>query len=70
MISTRPLRRILEDYLEMDPSNIDVKVKLLLTSEVLNKYFVRVSFLKKDLIFDIDEVANEVNIFRFILFPT
>ena len=59
MVSARPLRRILEDYLEVDSSK-DSKVHRLLTSDILNKYFFRIPFARRDLIFDADEPANEV----------
>ena len=53
------LRRILEDYLEVDPAS-NSAVSQLLSASLLSKYFTRTVFSSRDLIFDIDEAADEV----------
>lgn len=53
------LRRILEDYLEIDPDS-NIAVSQLLGSSLLVKYFRKVVFSCRDLIFDIEEAADEV----------
>ena len=53
------LRRILEDYLEIDPHS-NSAISQLLSPSLLGKYFKRVIYASRDLIFDIDQAADEV----------
>ena len=47
--------------MEVDSSK-DSDIKQLLTSKILSKYFQRVQFMRKDLIFDVNEPSNEVDV--------
>jgi len=53
------LRHILEDYLEIDPAS-NSAVSQLLSAQLLSRYFRRAVFALRELIFDIDDAANEV----------
>lgn len=53
------LRRILEDYLEIDPHS-NSAISQLLSPTLLGRYFKRVIYASRDLIFDIDQAADEV----------
>lgn len=54
-----PLQRILEDYLEVD-STMNARLKQLLRSELLSRYFYRTTFPALEVIFDTDEPADRV----------
>ena len=53
------LRRILEDYLEIEPHS-NSAISQLLSPALLSRYFKRVIYASRDLIFDIDQAADEV----------
>jgi len=58
--AARMLRRILEDYLEVD-SSAHPRLAELLSDELLVQYFARVHVPEQEVIFDIDEPAEKVS---------
>lgn len=54
-----PLRRILEDYLEVD-SATNPKLQSLLRSDVMVRYFERITFPDLEILFDTDQRADKV----------
>ena len=59
VIAAHMLRRILEDYLEVDAS-ADADLHDLLQPEVLVQYFQRLHVDEAELIFDVDQRADKV----------
>jgi hypothetical protein len=57
--AAEPLRRILEDYLEVD-SATNPKLQALLRSEVMVRYFERITFPDLEILFDTDQRADKV----------
>lgn len=53
------LRRILEDYLEVDSSR-SPRLQQLLRSELLSRFFRRVCVSAQEVLFDVDQLADKV----------
>lgn len=54
-----PLRRILEDYLEID-SSLNPRLQQLLHGSVLVRYFRRLTFPGLEIVYDTDQTADKV----------
>lgn len=60
VISAAALRHILEDYLEVD-SGANPQLRRLFRSELLVKYFHRVTFAAREILFDVNQLADRVS---------
>ena len=60
VVSAAVLRNILEDYLEVDSAS-NPQLRRLLRSELLVKYFQRVTYSANEILFDANQLADRVS---------
>jgi hypothetical protein len=60
-ITAEPLRRILEDYLEVD-SSLNLRLQQLLHATVLIRYFRRQMSPELEILYDTDQIADKVGV--------
>ncbi len=66
VVSAAVLRNILEDYLEVDSAS-HPQLRKLLRSELLVKYFQRVTYRANEILFDVNQLADRVRAFDSLL---
>ena len=61
-LQAESLRRILEDYLEIDSkASSNPRFAKLLNGEVLSRYFQRIQVPSREVLFDVDQLADKVS---------
>ena len=67
VVSAAVLRNILEDYLEVDSAS-NPQLRRLLRSELLVKYFQRVTYSSNEILFDANQLADRVCVDYYCVF--